>query len=111
MAPKKLIESEPLWRQIVDRYDGFYSGGMGAESIKDLLIRLDLDAEMERLQEDLSANSAQKRQRVNATAEGGQAFLGGQQLASGHDPGDGAGDSSGTARWSSSTAAVSPPPT
>ena len=64
MEPKKLIESEPLWRQIVDRYDAYYSGGMGAESIKDLLIRLDLDAEMERLQEDLEANSAQKRQRA-----------------------------------------------
>ena len=64
MAPKKLIESEPLWRQIVDRYDTYYSGGMGAESIKDLLSRLNLDEEMERLQADLSANSAQKRQRA-----------------------------------------------
>ena len=64
MTPKHLVESEQLWREIVDRYADYYEGGMGAEAIKDLLSRLDLDEEMQLLDENLSANSAQKRQRA-----------------------------------------------
>jgi DNA-directed RNA polymerase subunit beta' len=64
MAPKTLIESEQLWRAIADRYDGYFLGGMGAEAVKDLLDKLDLDAEMKRLGDDLGSGSAQKRQRA-----------------------------------------------
>jgi DNA-directed RNA polymerase subunit beta' len=64
MSPKTLVESEQLWRAIVDRYDGYFQGGMGAEAVKDLLDHLDLDAEMARLQDDLGSGSAQKRQRA-----------------------------------------------
>ncbi|MEX1288391.1 MAG: DNA-directed RNA polymerase subunit beta' [Acidimicrobiia bacterium] len=64
MKPKDIIESELLWREIVDRYEDYYEGGMGAEAVKDLLGRLDLDAEMERLREQLDARSAQARQRA-----------------------------------------------
>ncbi len=46
MNPKQLVESEQLWRAIVDRYEGYFQGGMGAEAVKGLLDRLDLDAEM-----------------------------------------------------------------
>ncbi len=63
-TPKTLVDSEQLWREIFERYSMYFHGGMGAEAIKDLLGRLDLDAEMERLNEDLDANSAQKRQRA-----------------------------------------------
>ncbi len=64
MKRKTLIESEQLWREIIDRYDDYFTGGMGAEAVKDLLGRLDLDAEMQMLEENLEANSAQKRQRA-----------------------------------------------
>ncbi len=64
MKPKDLIESELLWREIVDRYDAYYSGGMGAEWVKDLLGRLDLVAEMEHLVAQLDARSQQARQRA-----------------------------------------------
>ncbi len=64
MGPKTLVDSEPLWRQIVERYDSYYVGGMGAESIKDLLGRVDLDVEMENLIADLEAKSAQRRHRA-----------------------------------------------
>ncbi|MFQ5948724.1 MAG: DNA-directed RNA polymerase subunit beta', partial [Acidimicrobiia bacterium] len=64
MVVKDLIDSEQLWREIQDRYEQYYSGGMGAEAVKDLLTHLDLDAEIERLQEDLVAKSAQRRQRA-----------------------------------------------
>jgi DNA-directed RNA polymerase subunit beta' len=64
MRSKQLVESEQLWREIADRYSTYYEGGMGAEAIKDLLGRLDLGAEMERLGQDLLSGSAQKRQRA-----------------------------------------------
>ncbi len=64
MKPKQLIESEQLWREIVDRYGDYYEGGMGAEHLKSLIERLDLDAEMESLREDLEARSQQRRQRA-----------------------------------------------
>ncbi len=64
MKPKDLIESELLWREIVDRYDGYYAGGMGAEWVKDLLGRLDLAAEMDFLVAQLDARSQQARQRA-----------------------------------------------
>ena len=64
MKPKSIIESEALWREVVDRYDAYYSGGMGAEAVRDLLGRLDLDAEIQQLREDLEAKSAQRRQRA-----------------------------------------------
>ncbi|MDP8958725.1 MAG: DNA-directed RNA polymerase subunit beta' [Actinomycetota bacterium] len=64
MHPKKLIESEQLWREISDRYAAYYQGGMGAEAIKDLLGRLHLDAEIEFLREELQSNSGQRRQRA-----------------------------------------------
>ncbi len=34
---KELIESEQLWREVRDRYQEYFSGGMGAEAVKDLL--------------------------------------------------------------------------
>ena len=64
MKSKQLVESEQLWREIADRYSSYYEGGMGAEAIKDLLGRLDLGGEMERLGQDLLSGSAQKRQRA-----------------------------------------------
>jgi len=64
MGRKQLIESEQLWREIYFRYDDYYEGGMGAEAVKDLLITLDLDAEMDRLDENLNGRSQQRRQRA-----------------------------------------------
>ena len=64
LAPKQLVESEQLWREIWFRYADYFEGGMGAEAIKALLGTLDLDAEMERLEADLNGTSQQKRQRA-----------------------------------------------
>jgi DNA-directed RNA polymerase subunit beta' len=64
MKVKDLVESEQLWREIHDRYEDYYVGAMGAEAIKDLLGRLDLDAEIDKLKEDLEAKSMQRRQRA-----------------------------------------------
>ncbi|MBA2337121.1 MAG: DNA-directed RNA polymerase subunit beta' [Acidimicrobiia bacterium] len=64
MKPKQLIESEQLWREIVDRYGDYYQGGMGAEAVKELIVGLDLDAEIVSLKEDVDARSQQRRQRA-----------------------------------------------
>ncbi len=64
MAPKQLIESEQLWREIYFRYADYFEGGMGAEAVRNLLANLDLDAEMARLNDDLNGGSQQKRQRA-----------------------------------------------
>ncbi len=64
LKPRELIESEQLWREIVDRYGEYYTGGMGAEFVKDLIVRMDLQAEVEKLRGDLDATSQQRRQRA-----------------------------------------------
>ncbi|MGD2101553.1 MAG: DNA-directed RNA polymerase subunit beta' [Acidimicrobiia bacterium] len=64
MGPKQLIESEQLWREIYFRYADYFEGGMGAEAVKTLLVSLDLDAEMDRLDENLNGRSQQRRQRA-----------------------------------------------
>ena len=64
MKPKQLIESEQLWREIVDRYGEYYVGGMGAEAVKDLIIRIDLQEVIDELRADLGAKSQQRRQRA-----------------------------------------------
>ena len=64
LKPKQLIESEQLWRELIDRYGDYYDGGMGAEWVKDIIGRMDLHAEIESLRADLDAKSQQRRQRA-----------------------------------------------
>ena len=64
LTTKKLVEREQLWRVMHDRYSDYFGGGMGAEAVKTLLSRLDLDAEMEMLRENLVAKSTQRRHRA-----------------------------------------------
>jgi DNA-directed RNA polymerase subunit beta' len=78
LKPKQLIESEQLWREIIDRYGDYYTGGMGAEWVKDLIQRTDLDAEMESLREDLDARSQQRRQRAMKRLKVVSPFAGGK---------------------------------
>ena len=64
LKTKTLVESEQLWRKLDAYYSDYFEGGMGAEAVKSLLSRLDLDAEMEMLRENLVAKSAQRRHRA-----------------------------------------------
>src|SRR5439155_10595452 len=64
LKPKQLIENEQHWREMEDRYAEYYTGGMGAEAIKDLLGRIDLVAEDESLRETIRSSKGQKRQRA-----------------------------------------------
>ncbi len=45
LFPRKIIEDEMLWRELRDRYEEYFEGGMGADALKSLIGRLDLDEE------------------------------------------------------------------
>jgi DNA-directed RNA polymerase subunit beta' len=51
---KQLISDEMLYRDLRDRFGEFFTGGMGAEAIRDLLQQIDFDAEAEFLRTVLS---------------------------------------------------------
>ncbi|MHB8437808.1 MAG: DNA-directed RNA polymerase subunit beta' [Acidimicrobiales bacterium] len=70
LFPRKIIEDELLWRELKIRYDDYFEGGMGAESISRLIDRIDLDVEEVKLREAIDAAdgrrplSAQRRQKA-----------------------------------------------
>ncbi len=63
MKPRDLVESEQLWREIIDRYGDYYSGGMGAEYVKDLISRMDLQEEIELLKVHLDPEQTRSKQK------------------------------------------------
>jgi DNA-directed RNA polymerase subunit beta' len=67
---RKIIEDELLWRELKIRYEDYFEGGMGAETISSLIERIDLDEEEIKLREAVEAAngrkplSAQRRQKA-----------------------------------------------
>jgi len=61
LAPKQLVDDERVWREIVDRYQEYFTGGMGAEAVKDLISRLDMPAEEVELKEMIATGKGQKK--------------------------------------------------
>ena len=67
---RKIIEDEMLWRELKERYGEYFEGGMGADAIKSLLDRIDLDEEEIKLrnaidpQEGQRPLSAQRKQKA-----------------------------------------------
>ena len=67
---RKILEDEMLWRELKDRYGEYFEGGMGADALKSLIGRLDLDIEEEKLkaaidpQEGQRPLSAQRKQKA-----------------------------------------------
>ena len=57
LKPKTLIENDTLWREMIDKYDEYFTGGMGAEAVRELVQLVDLKAEMEKLESDLESKS------------------------------------------------------
>ncbi len=64
LKPKTLIENDTLWREMIDKYDEYFTGGMGTEAVRELVQLVDLKAEMDKLKSDLDSKSAQRRQRA-----------------------------------------------
>jgi DNA-directed RNA polymerase subunit beta' len=67
---RKIIEDELLWRELKIRYEDYFEGGMGAETITSLIDRIDFDSEEVKLREMVEAAdgrkplSAQRRQKA-----------------------------------------------
>ena len=64
LKPKELIDSDSLWSELKDRYDEYFTGGMGAEAVREMISTVNLKDEMKKLESDLDSKSAQRRQRA-----------------------------------------------
>ncbi|MDP2211836.1 MAG: DNA-directed RNA polymerase subunit beta' [Candidatus Aquicultor sp.] len=64
LHPQQLIPDEQLYRELKVRYGDFFSGGMGAESIKELLAAIELPDETQVLRETIKTSTGQKRSRA-----------------------------------------------
>jgi DNA-directed RNA polymerase subunit beta' len=70
LEPKMIVNDEQLFRELKDRFGSsygfgiYFQGGMGAESIRDLLRDLDLDSEAASLRETIDTSKGQKQQRA-----------------------------------------------
>ena len=57
---RKILEDEMLWRELKDRYGEYFEGGMGADALKSLIGRLDLDIEEEKLKAAIDPKEGQR---------------------------------------------------
>ena len=68
--PKMVVNDEQLFRELKDRFGSpygfgvYFRGGMGAESIRDLLRDLDLEEESRTMRETIRTSKGQKQQRA-----------------------------------------------
>ncbi|HEV3450955.1 MAG TPA: DNA-directed RNA polymerase subunit beta', partial [Acidimicrobiia bacterium] len=61
LAPKQLVDDERVWRELIDRYQEYFTGGMGAEAVKELISRLDLREEEQSLKEVIATAKGQRK--------------------------------------------------
>lgn len=64
LQKKQLVADEILFRELRDRYSDYFNGGMGAEAIRELLAKVDLEAEATRLRDSIKKAKGQKRNRA-----------------------------------------------
>ncbi len=70
MKVKDVINDEAVFRELKDRFGSpfgwgeYFRGGMGAESIRDLLEQVDLDADIEELEQTINTSKGQKQARA-----------------------------------------------
>ena len=64
MEKKQIVDNEELWRELRDRFEDYFKGGMGAQAVQELLASLDLDGEAEFLRDQIKTAKGQKRQRA-----------------------------------------------
>jgi DNA-directed RNA polymerase subunit beta' len=81
MKPKDVINDETTFRELKDRFGSpfgwgeYFRGGMGAESVRDLLQQVDLEAEAELLEETINTSKGQKQARSVKRLKVVDAFL------------------------------------
>ena len=70
MEPKQIEHDETTFRELKERFGSpygfgeYFRGGMGAEAIRDLLQQVDLDAEREKLEDEVKTGKGQKQARA-----------------------------------------------
>ena len=75
IEPKMLIADEALYREMRTNYRDYFRGGMGAESVRDLLDAVDLEATAEELRETIKTGKGQKRAKAVKRLKVVEAFL------------------------------------
>jgi DNA-directed RNA polymerase subunit beta' len=81
MKPKDVINDETTFRELKDRFGSpfgwgeYFRGGMGAESVRELLEAVDLEAEAELLEETINTSKGQKQARAVKRLKVVDAFL------------------------------------
>ena len=76
LAPKQLLADDQYYRELRERFGEYFSAGMGAEAIKDLLLREDIEGEAQRLREIIATSKGQKQQRAIKRLKVVSAFVG-----------------------------------
>jgi DNA-directed RNA polymerase subunit beta' len=64
LEEKQLINDERVFREIKQMYGDYFSGGMGAEAMREMLHELDCSAEAKKLREIIKKSRGQKRNRA-----------------------------------------------
>ncbi|HKM24414.1 MAG TPA: DNA-directed RNA polymerase subunit beta', partial [Corynebacterium sp.] len=64
LAPKQMIIDETVYEELIDRYEEYFTGGMGAEAIQTLIRNFDLDAEAEELHTTINEGKGQRKMRA-----------------------------------------------
>jgi DNA-directed RNA polymerase subunit beta' len=64
LSPKQLIAEELVYRDMRDRFGDHFTGGMGAEAVRDLLDAIDLETEALELRAMIQDSKGQKKQRA-----------------------------------------------
>src|SRR5687767_12890506 len=81
MKVKDVINDEAVFRELKDRFGSpfgwgeYFRGGMGAESIRDLLDQVNLEAECEELEQTINTSKGQKQSRAVKRLKVASAFL------------------------------------
>ncbi len=81
MKVKDVINDEAVFRDLKDRFGSpfgwgeYFRGGMGAESVRDLLDQVELEAECEELEQTINTSKGQKQARAVKRLKVASAFL------------------------------------
>ncbi len=111
LAVKDLVNDETLYREMKLRYGDYFRGGMGAEAIQDLLKQIDMDALAEELREQIDEGKGQKKQKAIKRLKVVSAFRHSSNRPEWMILEASRSSRRTCARWCSSTAAASRPPT
>lgn len=64
VKPKQLVSDDEVYRDMVDRYGDYFTGGIGATALKELLSEMDLEEEVKQLKETIKISRGQKKTRA-----------------------------------------------